>query len=44
MMVVPEGEHPEKSGATDGQIVQNVHNLKKGCISSLSGISAFARQ
>jgi hypothetical protein len=25
----PEGEHPGKSGAADGQIVQNVHNLKK---------------
>jgi hypothetical protein len=28
----PEGEHPEISGAADCQIVQNVHNLKKGCI------------
>jgi hypothetical protein len=25
----PEGEHPGKSGAADGQIVQNVHNRKK---------------
>jgi hypothetical protein len=28
----PEGEHPGNSGAADGRIVQNMHNLKKGRI------------
>jgi hypothetical protein len=28
----PEGVHPGKSRAADGQIVQNVHNQKKGHI------------